>query len=461
MRKNHRLATLFLCFFQFFYAQVVEIPVDFRQHNLTKYNTNLLNPVFSFVGNEKSNLTTWGRIQWTELDVLPTTYFTNYSGRVGENNGIGLGVFQHDTGIFTNIGIVGNYARVFKIGRNSMITVGLNLIASKRNIDPNDFTFEEFNLLPDEGRNDFILTAMPGVNLTLGDFNLGVASENFFDYNFSESGQETSFDDKIFLGHASYEFHFGTSSGTILEYGSLKAFSYVKVIPDFETQFGGNLLLNIKNGWMQAGYNSFYGPSIGLGAKLFNTFGIGGLIELENMGEEFNLGPTYEFVFSWEFGYESDRSTSFAGPVKKKKRKRKRIKEESISTIKEKSIEKVAIQTLPLVAKDTIPEDTYAKFFNPEEKNDRYFVVERIEGVEYGFYLVVNVYATEKYFNLFFEELKSKGLNPKYFFNKENNYYYVYLQKYDSLKEIEAARASNYNGNYLEDTWIMWIQRSK
>ena len=452
-------------------ANVTVSPVDFRQHNLTRYNASLLNPVFSFVNNENPKIATWGRIQWSELDNSPTTFFTNYSGRIGEYTGIGLGVFQNDADIFTNFGAIANYSRGFKIGRESWLTLGVNVIAATRSIDRNNFTVDEFNMLPQAGRDDFLLTLMPGINLTLGDFNIGVSSENLLDYNFSSSEQETSFEDKIFLGNASYDFRFASSYGTFLDGGLLRTSVFVKEVPGIDTQYGGNLFLDIRNGWMQAGFNSFYGPSVGLGAKLFRTFAIGGLVELGNSDDRDFLGPTYEFVAAYEFG--GGKSSGFAGPKKKKKKKKvtKPVEEEKptinlneinidLFPIRGGARDTVYIRDTVYLDKNNLPRDKELreKFYGTGEENDRYLVVDGIDGVDYGFYLVVNVYETEKYFNLFMKNLDDRNLNPKYFYNNKNRYRYVYLRKFDTLKEIETVRASNYYGRYNGETWILWVR---
>ncbi|NER13337.1 type IX secretion system membrane protein PorP/SprF [Leptobacterium flavescens] len=436
-------------FFYVISAQETVASLDFRQHNLSAYNTVLFSPVFSFVGNENPKFAAWGRMQWTELDNSPSTYFTNYSSRIGEYTGIAVGAAHHDAGIFTNISFMGNYARAFQLGENSWLTLGVNVLGTKRTIDRNNFTDDELAMLSTEGRNDFFVSLFPGFNFTFGNFNLGFASENFLDYNFSTSSTETDFSDKIYIGHTSFDINFTSSAGTFLEEGTLRPTFYVKHIPDFETQVGGHLLLDINSGWMQAGYNSFYGPSVGLGAKLFKSIGIGVLAELGNANSDIDLGPTFEFTFAWEFiGKDGGRRKSFAGPVKKKKPEPK----------PEPVVEEV-VEVPEEVVTDTIPEDPYAKFFKPGEKNNRYLVVDRIDGVKKGFYLVVNVYATQKYFNLFMEKLRKDGFDPEYFYNPQNKYTYVYLERYDELEEVEAARANNYGGRYDGETWIMWVRK--
>jgi len=298
-------------------------------------------------------------------------------------------------------------------------------------------------MLNTEGQGDFLLTLMPGVSLTLGRFTMGISSENLLDFNFSNSARATSFDDKIYLGHASYRHYIKSSSYNT----SISTTAYFKSVPDVEMQYGGSLLLDIKNSWMQAGYNSFYGPSVGLGAKIFKIFNVGGLVELGNANDNFNLGPTFEFLLGLSLDKTEDR-TAFAGPVKRKHKKKEN-----------KAIEIEQIKTLEVIPeKDSIAAIPLVNFFKPVDSKDHFSVIEGLEGVDYGFYLIVNVYATEKYFKLFMDTLKKANLSPKYFFNKNNGYYYVYLDKYDDLSAIRKAREANYNGTYKDETWILWVK---
>lgn len=448
MNQKYRLTVFFLCVFHIVFTQETDLPVDFRQHNLTRYNTSLLNPANSYIDNEIPKIATWARLQWLERNPIGKTIFTSYTTRLKNNNALGIGSVLADGGVFTSIGVIGNYSQSFRIGNESSLTLGGNLIVSKRIIDRNNFTQAEFDMFPNTIRDNTLITLMPGINFNIRNFNIGVTSENLLDFNFDGSGLDTSFGEKIFLAHANYSIFFGKSGNSRLDDGYLKISTFFKTVPSLEPQFGGNLMLDLTNGWMQAGYNSFYGPSVGLGAKFFESLGIGVLTELGNPTDPVDLGPTFEFVFSWQFPYKSD------GRDLSKKKKKKEIpnpepKEEKPAEI---IVEK---------QKDSTAIDPSVKFFEPGAQNNRYFVIESIEGVENGFYLVVNVYATEKYFKLFLDKLQKEGLSPKYFYNKENKYYYVYLKKYESIEAIEAARASKYNGRYDGDTWILWIQRNK
>lgn len=77
-----------------------------------------------------------------------------------------------------------------------------------------------------------------------------------------------------------------------------------------------------------------------------------------------------------------------------------------------------------------------------------------------GYYVIANVYSQTKYLNAFMKDLKSKGLNPKQFYNKENGLYYVYLADYDYKNEAQMAASTNLNGQYKQEKWIMQVNET-
>lgn len=443
MLKKYFINLVFLGCSLSFYSQTAEIPSDLRQHNLLRYNRSLLNPVFSYIDSENQQLTAWSRFQWTDLELPPTSVFVNYNRRIGEKNGVGLAAFQHDFSIFTANGLILNYARNFQLSRETNLTIGVNVTPIIRGIDRNNFTIEEFEMFSESETADvFIVGVSPGINLQVKNFNIGITSENLLDYNFSEPDAEDSFNGTIFLAHTSYDFNIN-SSYDILKDAKLRVGGYLKSIPDFRTQVGGSLLLNAEKGWIQAGYNNFYGPSFGIGVKLFDRLALGGLIELEN-DSSIDLGSTFEVLASWEFlsnKNKSKRRKSFGGPVPKKKRKIKTPKTPE-----------------NLVVEPEVENITEEEFKAKNKKGQRYTILEESEDIKPGFYLVVNVYRTKKYFNAFMEKLSKDGLNPQYFFNKKKNYHYVYLKYSAILSEIEAARNSKFDGRYFDETWILWVR---
>jgi len=78
-------------------------------------------------------------------------------------------------------------------------------------------------------------------------------------------------------------------------------------------------------------------------------------------------------------------------------------------------------------------------------------------GANSGYYVIANVYSNKKYLNAFVKDLKSKGLNPKQFYNKENGLHYVYLADYNRKGDAKEAYVSNLNGKYQKEKWIMEV----
>ncbi|HUH47975.1 MAG TPA: type IX secretion system membrane protein PorP/SprF, partial [Arenibacter sp.] len=82
---------------------------------------------------------------------------------------------------------------------------------------------------------------------------------------------------------------------------------------------------------------------------------------------------------------------------------------------------------------------------------------ERLEGEKAGFYLIANVYGTQKYRDIFIQTLQKKGINASSIFVPKKKYDYVYLERYDTLSEAEAAKDSKFGGKYTERIWIFRV----
>ncbi len=91
------------------------------------------------------------------------------------------------------------------------------------------------------------------------------------------------------------------------------------------------------------------------------------------------------------------------------------------------------------------------------ETGEKYEEVHTEDGLEPGFYLIANVFGTQKYFDAFVADLKEKGMQPKFFIRGKNGYRYVYLQRYDTIREARKARDSNFGGKYIGNTWIFRV----
>ena len=537
-------------------AQEVVLPSDFRQLNLTEYNGSLINPAYSLDRNNPSSVALWARWQWQAYDADPTSLFLNYTTRLNEVSAAGAGFFQHNTGIFLNTGAVLNYAYNIELSEKVFLGVGLNLFAFQQKLA--DERFFVPNPIQTSITNDFIVQMAPGINLSVDRFNIGLVSENLFDYNFSKNERNSSPDERMFLALASYDFPLSilsTDNSSIL-----RPSIYYKTIPGLDNQVGLTSLLTTNKYWAQAGYNSFYGFSGGLGGRFFKRLSIGVLIEVGTSADIKGQDPSFEFVTSYKLGtietpeekleeqliaeeekrkeeslivkpdleegvvsqeltkeeemaikreakkqerlaliesnrindsiVEASRQTDLAVKESKRDIRRKRDsitnakaeqalaasralqqqrKQDSIAIVIRKEEEAVALvqkQRQDSIAQSEVllaeAEKQKAEFAARNEivkpkAGEKYEEVTKEGSLSPGYYLIANVFGTKKYLDAFLVDMKKKGIDAKSFYRELNKYNYVYLAKYNSIKEAREARDSNLGGKYKEKIWIFRV----
>tara|TARA_R110001606_G_scaffold259138_3_gene406881 strand:- start:2052 stop:3728 length:1677 start_codon:yes stop_codon:yes gene_type:complete len=537
-------------------AQEVVLPSDFRQLNLTEYNGSLINPAYSLDRNNPSSVALWARWQWQAYDADPTSLFLNYTTRLNEVSAAGAGFFQHNTGIFLNTGAVLNYAYNIELSEKVFLGVGLNLFAFQQKLA--DERFFVPNPIQTSITNDFIVQMAPGINLSVDRFNIGLVSENLFDYNFSKNERNSSPDERMFLALASYDFPLSilsTDNSSIL-----RPSIYYKTIPGLDNQVGLTSLLTTNKYWAQAGYNSFYGFSGGLGGRFFKRLSIGALIEVGTSADIKGQDPSFEFVTSYKLGtietpeekleeqliaeeekrkeeslivkpdleegvvsqeltkqeemaikreakkqerlaliesnrindsiVEASRQTDLAVKESKRDIRRKRDsitnakaeqalaasralqqqrKQDSIAIVIRKEEEAVALvqkQRQDSIAQSEVllaeAEKQKAEFAARNEivkpkAGEKYEEVTKEGSLSPGYYLIANVFGTKKYLDAFLVDMKKKGIDAKSFYRELNKYNYVYLAKYNSIKEAREARDSNLGGKYKEKIWIFRV----
>ena len=279
-------------------AQTPTLPNDFRQQNITEYNSSLLNPAYALDRNNASSAALWARWQWQTVDADPTSIFFNYSHELNESSSVGAGFFQNNTGIFLNTGGVVNYAYAIDFSPKVQLGIGLNLFVFQQKLA--DERLFQPNPIQTTLTSDMVMQLATGINLKVDKFNIGFASENLFDYNLTTNERNTNPTDRIFFGLASYDIPVGILNSDGTSY--VRPAAYFKSIPGFDTQYGFTSILSTQKFWVQGGYNSFYGVSGGFGGRFFKRFSVGALIELGIRPELENADPTFELVTSYKFG---------------------------------------------------------------------------------------------------------------------------------------------------------------
>ncbi len=317
-------------------SQQAELPYDYRQHNLTEFNSSLLSPVFSLDRNNPQSVALWTRWQWQTLDANPTTFFFNYTRKLNEESAIGGGFLQHNTGVFVNKGGVLNYAYNFVLNSSTQISLGINVIGYQRELaeefilDP-DFDFPQF-----QEKSNFILQMAPAVRLQLNAFSFGIVMENMVDRNFTTNEGKASASGLIYMGLASYDFPITVLGDTSNSY--IRPTLYYKRLPDFDNQIGFNTLFSTPKFWAQAGYNSFYGISTGVGGRFFKKLSVGALVEFGTSSELKGEDPSIEIVTAFSFGkqvFEVEELTTEDELEEEPAKDEQRLEEEEEERIKE------------------------------------------------------------------------------------------------------------------------------
>jgi type IX secretion system PorP/SprF family membrane protein len=277
------------------------VPYDVPSQNLLKYNRFLINPTFSTVREDVSYVNLLHRNQSVQFDDNNQHYFLSYSGRISDRTGLGLSLYQQREGTVTNFGVLANYAYGVKLSDKSNFTFGANVSYYNSGFDQSRvLTVEEDPFLA--GLQDSnLLSFQPGFNISHGKFDFGVFAENLFDYNIKTSESITDFKDKTFSSHLQYTHEFENTTG-ILEQGRLMPLARARKVGEDNIVLGGSLILDLpKLGWLQGGYDSFYGASAGVGFNLNQRLSLGYTMEKGLSNNFDNFGVTHEISFAYSF----------------------------------------------------------------------------------------------------------------------------------------------------------------
>jgi type IX secretion system PorP/SprF family membrane protein len=506
---KHTIIILFLFLSNCMRAQEVSLPPDNRQHNLTQYNSSLFNPTFSLDRNNPQSLSLWVRWQWQQIDADPTTVFANYSHRLNSNSAFGIGFYEQNTGVFLQTGGVLNYAYAFNTGSDFRIALGLNVFGFQQELADDRFQQSPNNGLPFLNNEDaFVLQAAPGIQLGYRNLSFGFAVENALDYNVTAGENNNPSNEMIYLGSASYAFSIGGAG--ILEEAYLRPMLFIKSLPGFDTQYGINTIFSTQKLWAQAGYHNFYGVSGGLGGTFFKKLSIGALVEIGTSTELDAKEPTFEIITSYHFGAPDIRKKVVGFKIDENEKRladesEAKNKEEEIEAVKEKKLSRKERKALALeqqirrqdslvnakrqqdslalartkaaeaeskrlaaelqrqkdstaLAEAAKEEKAKAEIEVEPKKGERFEEAVLTEDILPGFYLIANVFGTQRYFQSFMKNLKDRGLNPKSFYRTQRKLNYVYLERYDSIEEARKARDSGYFGKYKDEIWIFRVK---
>jgi type IX secretion system PorP/SprF family membrane protein len=269
--------------------------------NLLKFNRFLINPTFSTVREDKSYINFFHRSQSAYFQDNFQNYFLSYSGRINDRTGLGISIYNQQEGLVSNVGILTNYAYGIRLSENSNLTFGLNIPYYRSSFDESRaITNEEDPVLAAFSENS-IVAFQPGINVSFGSFDVGLFAENLFDFNLKTGESLTEFKEKSFSGHLQYTRNFEFADG-IFKDGRLMPLARIRKVGEEDLVFGGGIILDLPRlGWLQAGYDSYYGGSAGAGFNVNKRLSLGYNFERGFSQDINNFGVTHEVSIAYNF----------------------------------------------------------------------------------------------------------------------------------------------------------------
>ncbi|WP_055445938.1 PorP/SprF family type IX secretion system membrane protein [Lacinutrix mariniflava] len=328
MKKQLLVLVLCFCSIQMFYSQendgVVALNLPLR--NSITFNRFTINPTFSFVREQNKYISISNKREWVQFEDAPVTYLASYSGRFGENIGAGIGVFQQNYGVLTTFGGLLNFAYNVRLARDSNLTFGLNIGAYKSGLNTGSVITNFDDPSIENVPENFLVSANPGINYGNGFFDFGISLKNIVAYNFQSSMLLEDNPEQGIQGHIMYTGYL-TSRGFFDEskFTTLVKSEFRKE----ETIIAATVMLTIPKGiWAQAGYNSVYGASAGLGVNISPQIAIeynfekaiGDLTVFET-SHEISLAYRFKNTENYEYSSGDEVSSLLTGNKKKRKKK--------------------------------------------------------------------------------------------------------------------------------------------
>jgi type IX secretion system PorP/SprF family membrane protein len=337
MKKTLLFIVFFYVTFQALYSQdktdVVgsfSLPV----RNSLKFNRFLINPTFSFVKEQSTYLSFYNKRQWVQFDDAPQTYLFGYSGRFAENGGMAVGLFQQNYGVLTTFGAITNFAQNIRIQEASNLTFGMNIGFYKSGVNSGNVITNVSDPSLESIPSNTLITIKPGINYGTAFLDVGVSVNNLVLYNLKTSKIVEDDPEKSVEAHIMYTGYLDTYD---FFYKSKFSALIKSEFKKDKTVVSGLMMFAIPSGvWAQAGYNSVYGISAGMGLNITPKISLEYNFE-KGTGNLSNFGSSHEIVLAYKFknktyyyGDEEEEERSLIPPAERRRYVPVKSKESSI-----------------------------------------------------------------------------------------------------------------------------------
>ena len=279
------------------------VSFDIPIRNSLKFNRYLIDPTFSFVREQNKYISFYNKREWVQFDDAPQTFLASYSGRFRENAGIGVGLFQQNYGVLTTFGGVVNYAYNVTLNNESNLTFGMNLGIYKSGLNEGKVITNYPDPSLENIPSNTLLTINPGINYGTTFFDFGLSVKNVVLYNLKTSKIIEDDPNQSIQAHIMYTGYM--DSRGFFDQAKFSGLLRTEFKQD-NTIVSGLAMVTVPKGiWAQAGYNSHYGMSAGLGLNISEQISIEYNFE-KAMGDLSTFGSSHEITLAYKFKNNED-----------------------------------------------------------------------------------------------------------------------------------------------------------
>nr|WP_314552458.1 PorP/SprF family type IX secretion system membrane protein [uncultured Capnocytophaga sp.] len=408
------------------------LPYEIPGHTAVKYNTYLMHPAFPIFNKNESQITFFHRNQWMgfkdeKFNTFALSYGKKWGGDAsrkkdyydGNNMAHGM-IFQRNASFFSNTGLLGNYVHQVEISRDNYLRLGLNFVFARSGINKSKVRSNVQDPLVENAKTTSIINLQPGVDVNFGYWHFGLTAENLLDYAFSVGEMAVPFNEKSLTAHVMYRKEIQSNSD-FLEDGFFSVMAKGKKTKD-NFQFGANIMLDVKMGWVYAGYDQKYGVFGGLGFNVSNHLSIGFGYEQSTANYIAEQGGSYDVLLSYQFGGKHH--------IKKPK-----VQPKNPPVVKEPPVvkppePKVVTPTVTVTQTPTPPPAPPKPRTPMDELSKRIKVVEDdIDNIPPGYYVIVGVYNNPGGAYKMTQEIRQKLEVDVATFMHPNGLTYIYVDK--------------------------------
>ncbi|GCD76909.1 hypothetical protein JCM31826_03910 [Thermaurantimonas aggregans] len=429
------------------------------------------------------------RRQWTGFDGAPQTAALAFNG-ASLSNKVGYSVYAYNdqASLLERNAIYGAYAYKVQFGDKNFIDFGIGagylnqsinvtLIRNSDRFDP--AVFGQVN-----GRSIFDVNI--GVNARINNLMVGAAVPQLFSSPIKFLDQPTA--QVLFSAYRHYNLMAQYDLNVQGDRALLSPLVMIRGAEGVPAMVDAGAILRVpKYGHLGFMYRTDYAVTLNIGVNLTDQLMIGYAHDFSISEYSRAMGNSNEIILMWRFGSSSkmDRLETEIKKLKQQQSKKddnteKMIKDrleelrEEIRREYQRQAEQQTNQqtdgqraTQPTTQSNTKPQQPAQGSNQPQggtgftsggQSIQQSEMASNVVPGSRGFYVVAGVFSNLGNAERLTAELKNKGFDARYFQDKNNNMYYVYLFKFDTYAKANQVRQNKIDGRYMDELWIKIVE---